>query len=262
MTAAADLDALVAFAHRLADAAGEVHRRYFRTPVAVDTKPDQSPVTIADREAEAAIRELLARHHPGHGIWGEEHGQERLDAEHVWVIDPIDGTKSFITGRPLFGTLIALLHRGRPVLGIIDQAILRERWLGVAGRPTTHNGTAVRTRACPGLAQATLCSTSPYLFAEGYERDAFERLARAVKLPLFGGDCYAYGLLAMGFADLVLEADLEPYDYLALVPVIEGAGGRLTDWQGRPLGLSSDGRVLAAGDDRAHAQALALLAAA
>ena len=226
---------------------------------AVDTKPDQSPVTVADREAEAAIRDLIARHHPEHGVYGEEYGRSGLDAEHVWVIDPIDGTKSFITGRPLFGTLIALLHRGRPVLGLIDQAILRERWLGVAGRPTTHNGTIIRTRACPALAQATLCSTSPYLFAEGHERDAFERLARAVKLPLFGGDCYAYGLLAMGFADLVLEADLEPYDYMAIVPVIEGAGGRLTDWQGQPLGLGSDGRVLAAGDERAHAQALAIV---
>ena len=249
-----------ALAHRLADRAGEIQRRYFRSPVSVETKADQSPVTIADREAEAAMRELIAAACPGHGILGEEHGRERTDAEFVWVLDPIDGTKSFITGRPLFGTLIALAHRGRPVLGLIDQSILHERWVGLAGGGAVHNGRPIRVRPCPRLDDAVLFSTSPRLFKAGAETAAFDRVADRVRLPMFGGDCYAYGLLAMGFADLVVEAGLQPYDFMALVPVIEGAGGLVGDWQGRPLALDSPGQVLAAGDARVHAAAQALLA--
>jgi inositol-phosphate phosphatase / L-galactose 1-phosphate phosphatase / histidinol-phosphatase len=248
-----------ALAHRLADRAGEVQRRYFRTPVAVDTKPDDSPVTVADREAEAAMRELIAAAYPGHGILGEEHGRERLDAEFVWVLDPIDGTKSFITGRPLFGTLVALAHRGRPVLGLIDQTILQERWVGVAGEASAWNGRPIRVRACPRLDDAVLFATSPVMFRGAGESDAFTRLQARVRLPMFGGDCYAYGLLAMGFADLVVEAGLEPYDFMALAPVIEGAGGLVTDWRGRALELGSSGQVIAAGDRQAHAAARDLL---
>lgn len=246
-------------AHRLADRAGEIQRRYFRTPVSVEAKADASPVTVADREAEAAMRELIRAAYPGHGILGEEHGDEALDAEFVWVLDPIDGTKSFITGRPLFGTLIALAHAGRPVLGIIDQAILRERWVGVAGEAAAWNGRPIRARPCPRVEDAVLFTTSPLLFDPGAEREAYERVQARVRLPMFGGDCYAYGLLAAGYADLVVEAGLAPYDFMALAPVVEGAGGRATDWQGRPLALSSSGQVLAAGDARAHAAAAALL---
>jgi len=251
-----------ALAHRLADAAGEVQRRYFRTPVTVETKADQSPVTVADREAEAVIRDLIRAAYPDHGVYGEEHGAERTDAELVWCIDPIDGTKSFITGRPLFGTLIALVEAGRPVLGVIDQAILRERWVGVAGVGTVWNGRPARTRACPALSQATLFATSPRMFATPEERVGFAAVEAAVRLPMYGGDCYAYGLLAAGYADLCVEASLEPYDYMALVPVVEGAGGRLTDWRGGPLGFVGDGRVVAAGDERTHAEALTLLGTA
>jgi histidinol phosphatase-like enzyme (inositol monophosphatase family) len=252
-------DELVDLAHTLADAAGVAQRRYFRTPVSVETKADESPVTIADREAEAAMRELIARRAPGHGVLGEEYGAHGLDAELVWVLDPIDGTKSFITGRPLFGTLIALLRGGVPVLGLIDQAILGERWVGRAGEASTHNGRPIRVRPCPAIGEAVLFVTSPRMFGTGAMRAAYQRVEDRVRLPMFGGDCYAYGLLAMGFADLVVEADLEPYDFLALVPVIEGAGGRVSDWRGRPLGLGSDGRVLAAGDARTHAAAMQLL---
>jgi inositol-phosphate phosphatase/L-galactose 1-phosphate phosphatase/histidinol-phosphatase len=248
-----------ALAHRLADAAGEVQRRYFRTPVTVEAKADQSPVTIADREAEAVIRDLIRAAYPEHGIYGEEHGAERTDAELVWCVDPIDGTKSFITGRPLFGTLIALVEAGRPVLGVIDQAVLRERWVGVAGAGTVWNGRPVRTRPCPSLAQASLFVTSPRMFAAPEERTAFAAVEAAVRLPMYGGDCYAYGLLAAGFADLCVEASLEPYDYMALVPVVEGAGGRLTDWRGGALGFAGTGRAVAAGDKRVHAEALGLL---
>ena len=205
------------------------------------------------------MRRLIGARFPAHGIIGEEYGPERADAEFVWVLDPIDGTKSFISGVPLFGTLIALAQAGRPILGIIDQPILRERWIGANGRPTLFNGAAVRCRPCPALAGATVFSTSPDMF-KGLDADAHARVATSVKLQRFGADCYAYGLLALGFVDLVIEASLKPYDFSAMLPVVEGAGGVASDWQGHKLTLASDGRVLVAGDRRAHQQALALLA--
>jgi inositol-phosphate phosphatase/L-galactose 1-phosphate phosphatase/histidinol-phosphatase len=251
---------LQTFAQRLADAAAEVVRRYYRSPVAVESKGDASPVTIADREAEQAMRDLIRARYPDHGIEGEEFGGERQDAELVWHLDPIDGTKSFITGRPLFGTLVGLSRAGRPLLGVIDQCILGERWLGLAGDGASWNGQPIHVRPCPRLGEAVLYATSPLMFAAGAERAAFERVQRAVRYPLFGGDCYAYGLLALGFADLIVEADLDPHDFMALVPVVEGAGGIMTDWQGQPLGPASDGRIVAAGDRRLHAAALELVA--
>ncbi len=249
----------ITFAGRLANAAGEVLRRYFRTPIAIDDKSDASPVTIADRESEAAMRRLIAAHQPQHGVFGEEQGSDRLDAEFVWVLDPIDGTRAFITGKPSFGVLIALLHQGRPVLGIIDQPIIGERWVGVAGMPTTFQGRHAQVRACPRLDAAYLYTTAPELFV-GDDVAPWARIHDAVKHPRYGADCYAYGLLAIGFVDVVVETTLKPYDYCALVPVIEGAGGIITDWRGQSLGLDSDGRVLACGDRRTHAQALHLLA--
>jgi histidinol phosphatase-like enzyme (inositol monophosphatase family) len=254
-----ELDSLAALAERLAAASGDVIRRYFRTPVGVDQKADDSPVTIADREAEQAIREILVRERPEDGIHGEEHGIERPDAEYLWVLDPIDGTKAFITGRPLFGTLIALLHRGRPVLGLIDQPVTGDRWLGVAGRPTLFNGKVAKTRPCPRLPDALLNVTSPDMFAAD-EFARFDRLRREVRITTYGGDCYGYGLVAAGFVDLVVEAGLKLYDFAALVPIVEGAGGRMTDWQGAALGPGSEGRVIASGDAAVHDAALALLA--
>ncbi len=255
-----ELDHFLSLAIDLADAAGEAIRPHFRQPLAVDDKPDLSPVTIADRAAEMAMRQLIAARFPAHGIIGEEFGRERAEAEYVWVLDPIDGTKSFISGVPLFGTLIALAHQGRPVLGIIDQPISRERWIGAAGHPTTLNGTPIRCRPCPALAGASVFSTSPDMF-KGDDAAAFARVAASAKLVRFGADCYAYGILALGSIDLVIEASLKPYDFSAMVPIVEGAGGIASDWRGMPLSLASDGRVLAAGDRRAHQQALALLAA-
>lgn len=257
--AVAGLDPFIQLAHRLADAAGEIVRPYFRSGLEVIGKDDASPVTIADRDAEAAMRVLIGKAFPDHGILGEEHGAERTDAEYVWVLDPIDGTKSFISGVPLFGTLIALLHRGKPVLGVIDQPILRERWLGAAGRPTTFMGKPAHTRRCAQLGNATLYSTSPDMF-KGPDAPGYAKLRGAVKLPRFGGDCYAYGQLANGHVDIVVEARLQPYDYLAMVPIIEGAGGIFTDWLGKPLGLQSDGRVCAVGDATLHKPVLELLA--
>ena len=249
----------IQLAHALADAAGAVIRPYFRQAVAVIDKEDASPVTVADREAEAAMRRLIAERFPEHGIIGEEYGSDRADAEFVWVLDPIDGTKSFISGVPLFGTLIALLHQGRPVLGIINQPISGERWLGVEGAPTLWNGAEIRTRFCAGVEVATVFTTSPDMF-QGADAESFARVRAAAKLVRYGGDCYAYGLCALGFVDAVVEAQLKPYDYCALVPIIAGAGGVITDWRGQRPGLESDGRILACGDFGLHAQLLELLA--
>jgi histidinol phosphatase-like enzyme (inositol monophosphatase family) len=263
MTAASCPQAFVTLAEAMAAAAGEVTRRYFRTGLDVQDKPDDTPVTLADREAEARLREIVAERHPDHGVVGEEAGSDRPEAEYVWVLDPIDGTRKFITGNPLFGTLIALLHEGRPILGVIDMPMLGERWLGAAGRATRfadrRGVREARVRPCADLADAVLTATTPHMFDEG-EFPAFERVRRAVKTVLYGGDCFAYGALASGHLDLVVEADMDPYDFLALVPVVEGAGGVVTDWRGGALGLETDGRVLAAGDRRVHEAALELLA--
>jgi inositol-phosphate phosphatase / L-galactose 1-phosphate phosphatase / histidinol-phosphatase len=252
------LDGFLALAGELADAAGAAIRPAFRTRLAVDDKPDLSPVTAADRAAEAAMRRLIEARFPAHGIIGEEFGRVREAAELVWVLDPIDGTKSFISGVPLFGTLIALTEGGRPLLGIIDQPISRERWVGAVGRPTTLNGAPIHCRTCRSLAAATLFATTPDMF-KGEDAAAFARVSAAAKLVRFGADCYAYGLVATGFVDLVVEASLKPYDFCAMVAIVEGAGGVASDWQGRALDLASDGRVAIAGDARAHAAALALL---
>ena len=249
------------FAHALADASGEAIRRHFRTPVSVEDKADASPVTVADREAESAMRAMIAERYPSHGIVGEEFGNRGEDAADVWVLDPIDGTRAFIAGKPIFGTLIALLRDGRPVLGIIDQPVLRERWIGAAGIESRFCGDPIRTRSCADIDRAILNTTSPDLF-HGADREAFGRLSAGVRSTLYGGDCYAYGLLAAGHIDLVVEAGLETYDYCALVPVVEGSGGCISDWQGNALRAGSDGRVIASGDRRVHARALELLSGA
>lgn len=246
------------FASSLADTAGEILRRYFRTPMGVDDKADASPVTIADRETEAALRKAINARFPEDGIFGEEMGTERTDAQFVWVLDPVDGTKSFISGKPLFGTLIGIAENGTPAFGIIDQPVTRERWCGGRETKTTLNSASqkVSTRTMPD--QAILYATTPYMF-QGDDRTAFERLAAKVKHPLFGADCYAYGLLASGHADIVCEADLKPYDFFGPAAVVESAGGIITDWEGKPLTLASGGRVLAAATPALHSAALAIL---
>lgn len=234
-------------ANRLADAAGEAIRPFFRARYETDYKSDASPVTEADRAAEAAIRSILEKERPNDGIIGEEYGATREDAERVWILDPIDGTRSFIAGRPIFGTLIALTQAGWPTIGIIDQPIARERWAGMVGKPTTFNGTPVRTRTCRALEDAILASTAPQLFP-GHDAEHFSLLARDCRDTLWGGDCYNYALLASGHVDIVVESGLKLHDIAALVPVVEGAGGRMCDWSGEPIDSDSDGRVIAAGD--------------
>jgi histidinol phosphatase-like enzyme (inositol monophosphatase family) len=245
----------LATARDLVAAARPIARRYFRQRLTVERKADASPVTVADRSIEAELRAILSARHPEHAIFGEEHGAERLGARFTWVIDPIDGTKSFVTGMPLFGTLIALLDHGQPQLGLIDMPMLDELWIGQAGRGTSLNDQPCRTSTCSDPATATLYATSPDMFT-GMELAAFERLSAQVGLRRFGGDCYAYALLAAGHVDLVVEVGLQPYDYLPLVPVIEGAGGVITDWNGQPLGLEADGRAVAAATPALHRWAL------
>ena len=242
--------------------AGAVICPFFRTALGADLKADASPVTIADRTAEQAMRAVLSERLPDHAIEGEEFGVQNAGARYRWVLDPIDGTKAFITGRPTFGTLIALLDGATPILGIIDQPVLGERWIGVAGRPTTFRGPfggVAGCRACPDLGEAELSATSPQIFAGN--RPRWERLVAAVRRTSFGGDCTAYGLLALGHIDVIAEASMKVWDWAALVPVIEGAGGSMTDWAGRALRHDGDGTVLALGDRRLLPGVASLLAA-
>jgi histidinol-phosphatase len=233
----------VSFANHLADAAGEIHRRYFRKPLEIELKPDASPVTRVDKETEGVLRELIEQAYPDHGIAGEEYPAVRQSAEHVWVLDPLDGTKSFLAGMPVFGILISLAHHGHFVLGVIDQPILRDRWVGADGHGTMFNGTPVNTRRCSKLADAVVFLGKPY--------DAkIARLRDEVKWARYGGDCYGYGLLASGFVDLVVDADLDDHDFGALEPVVRNAGGAISDWAGQPLTMGSNGEVIAAGDTR------------
>ncbi len=249
-----EMTGVLDFAQALADAARPIAMRYFRQPVEVETKADHSPVTVADRMIESEMRRMISERFPGHGVFGEEFA-ERIGRDYTWVLDPIDGTRSFITGMPLFGTLIALVRGGDPILGVVDFPALRERWVGRAGEATQVNGQPARTSDCREIAQARCYCTSPDMF-EGDDLQRFEALSRKAAMRRFGGDCYGYALLASGHCDLVVEAGLKPYDYLPLVPVIEGAGGRITDWQGGRLGFESDGRVVAAASEGLLRQAI------
>ena len=248
-----------AFATAIADNARALSLPRFRRPVDVTLKGDMSPVTAVDRGVEAMLRERIELAWPTHGLLGEEYGATRVDAEYVWSIDPIDGTRSFISGWPLWGTLLALLRHGKPVLGVLDMPVLDERWIGHVGRGTTMNGVPCRTRACETLESATLYTTTPDMFTPD-EWARFDRTSRAAYARRFGGDCYGYGMLAAGHIDAVVEANLMPYDYLAIAPVVEAAGGVMTDWEGRALGLDSGGRVVAAATPALHAAIIESLA--
>jgi myo-inositol-1(or 4)-monophosphatase len=251
------------FVEELARVAGEAIRPYFRTALGVEDKSRGTlfdPVTAADRAAEQAMRALIGSTFPDHGIIGEEFGDDRPDAPYVWVLDPIDGTKSFIAGMPAWGTLIGLLKDGAPVYGMMHQPFIGEQFLG-DGASARYRGPAgnrrLSTRPCGSLAEAILFTTSPMLMSE-VERTRYGAVEKRVRLARYGGDCYAYCMVAAGYVDVVIEAGLKAHDIVPLVPIIEGAGGIVTDWRGQsPL---KGGRILAAGDKRVHAEALRLLA--
>ena len=254
------------FARDLADAARPIAISAFRSQIPVQAKSDGSPVTEADRAIERTLRDAIQRRYPAHGLIGEEFGNDRPDAEWTWAIDPIDGTGAFASGLPTFATLIALLHRGSPVLGLIDQPILQERWLGAvfdgippfaefASPADTHQ---IHTSSTPDLENAIGFATTPAMFHGGAET-AWQRLSASLASVRYGVDAYAYGLLALGRIDLVCEASLKPWDYLALDPVIRAAGGVITDWHGRPLTANSGDQVLAAATRPLHRAALELL---
>lgn len=270
------------FVERLADASGEAILPFFRTSLAAEDKAPGGafdPVTEADRAAEIAMRRLIESTFPSHGIIGEEFGDLRADAEYVWVLDPIDGTKSFICGLPLWGTLIGLQHRGRPCYGLMHQPFTRERfsgdgeaayWRGPArhhhvepswkAQPPapTEERRKLQTRSCATLAEATLMTTSPRLIDERL-RDDFFRVEAQTRLSRYGGDCYAYCALAAGHVDLVIETNLNSYDIVALIPIVEGAGGIVTTWDGGPA--AQGGAIIAAGDRRVHEAAMRALSA-
>lgn len=256
----------IAFAHRLADAAGEVIRPYFRKRIEIADKGASKgtvfdPVTEADRRAEEAIRALIERERPEDGVLGEEFGERPGSSGLRWVLDPVDGTRAFINGRHEWGSLIALERDGRPLLGIVDQPVLGERFIGVNGRANVFvRGieAPLHVRNCAAIGDAILCATHPYAYFEADERAAFRRVSGAVKMSRFGGDCYIFGLMALGFADLIIESHLHRWDVAALIPLIEGAGGIITNWQGGDC--SDGGQLVAAGDAGVHAQALKLLA--
>jgi len=255
--------ATIEFAHRLADAAGEVIRPYFRRHIDVVDKGEKAfdPVTAADRGAEEALRKLIGRERPDDAILGEEYGHTPGTSGRTWVLDPVDGTRAFITGRHTWGTLIALEEDGKRVLGIIDQPVLRERFIGFGGRTEMHIEGAVshlETRKCERLADAIVSTTHPWGYFNDAEREAFEAMANAARMSYFGGDCYAYALLAMGYIDLIAESSLRAWDVAALIPVVEGAGGVVSDWNGNPV-PTEGGHLIAAGDPRVHAEALKML---
>ena len=254
------------FANELADASGKVIRKYFRTKMTVEDKADESPVTVADRQTETVMREMISAKYPEHDILGEEHGYVSTGSKWKWVLDPIDGTRSFVAGMPIFGTLISLLEDEVPQFGIIDIPIMSERWVGIRNKesvfyPDQHGG---KPQPCKvsgqnKVEQSILYSADPAMFNPS-QKPLFDRIAAQVKMVRYGGDCYSYGLLASGHIDLVVEADLKIYDVMALVPVIENAGGVITNWQGNnSFDDDWDGCLVASASPELHAQALSLL---
>lgn len=247
-----------AFAGQLADASGAIIRDAARGAPIVEAKGDNSPVTLIDKAVEDRLRAMIEEKHPGHGIIGEERGVSAPDEELKWVIDPIDGTLPFLAGFPVFGTLIALVHGEVPVLGIIDMPVTGERWMGGEGMATTWNGEPVSTRACENLSDALMSTSNPDFYS-GDDRPALDRMRAATRWRVYGGSCMAYGRIAEGRIDVGIDVNYDIHDFLALVPVIAGAGGVITDWDGEPLDINSGGRFIASGDMRVHEQAMKLL---
>lgn len=240
-------DEFIAFAGDLADANGRHALSYFQTPLEVIHKADDSPVTVADKDGEKLMRRMIREAWPAHGIMGEEFPPEGEDAEYVWLLDPIDGTAAFVAGMPMFGMLITLLHHRRPILGVIDHPALRQRWIGARGHDTLFDGKLAHVRSCARLEDAVvLCAGPNYFF--GTDRMRFMALSDRVRIVTYGGFAYSYGLLAAGFCDIVVDGGMKPHDYMPLLPIVEGAGGLVTDWHGGSMGWGSMEEIVVVGD--------------
>jgi inositol-phosphate phosphatase/L-galactose 1-phosphate phosphatase/histidinol-phosphatase len=245
------LEEFIPFVHLLADESEKVIMNYFRQSFKIERKDDNSPVTIADKNTEKTIRDFINQKYPNHGIIGEEFDEIKLDSEFTWVIDPIDGTHSFIAGHKDFGTLIALLRNKKPILGIINCPAHQERWVGIQGQPTTLNGNIIKTSKIQRLKDSYVFTSGLY-FEDKIFRTGFDKIIKKTKYHRFGGDCYMYGMLASGLIDIVFEDTLKIYDYMALVPVIEGAGGVVTDKYNQEISLNSGGSIIASANSELH----------
>jgi inositol-phosphate phosphatase / L-galactose 1-phosphate phosphatase / histidinol-phosphatase len=255
---------LINFSNYLADISATLAKKYFRSQITGEfEKEDNSPVTKADREIEKLIRDEIEKKYPNHGIIGEEFGNKNINADYVWILDPIDGTSSFIIGRPLFGTLISLTFKGKAILGIVNQPINNERWVGIADQGSFFNGAKIQTRKCSELSNAVMCASSSFYFKDE-DSKMFEELCTLTKYQklggvIYGGDCYSYASLASGFIDIVMDPGLQVYDYAALQPIISEAGGVVTDWQGNDPNLQSNVKLIACGDKKLHEKIIKLI---
>ena len=254
-----NLDDLVSFANYLSDESAKIIKQYFRKSMDIENKEDESPVTIADKNTELKIRELISAKFPNHGILGEEFESKDIEAEYLWVVDPIDGTRSFIAGHKDFGTLIALLHNKKPIIGIINCPIHEERWVGIHGQHTTMNGQRVNTSKKENLDQSYLSSTGLYMFENDDFKRGFEKIIDKTRYHRFGGDCYNYGMVASGYIDIVIENMLKAHDYMALIPIIQGAGGTITDKFGEMINFNSDGSVIVSANGKLHRQIIDII---
>lgn len=246
-------------ANRFANISRAIISEEIYRPREFTVKSDATPVTPIDQKVERALRAAIKEAYPDHGIVGEEYGNLNPDAEYVWVVDPIDGTMAFIAGLPTFSTLIALTWRGSPILGVMDAPMTKERWIGINGVGTTLNGKAIQSRPCKALGTAFAHTSSPLYFESANDIAAYDRIKNAVEFLIFGGGCHAFGRVADGCVDVAFETAHDIHDYLALVPIINNAGGVISDWQGNPLTLSSGSRFLACGDQPVHDLALEML---
>lgn len=253
-----NLDELINFSKHLADESEKLIKNYFRTSLNIESKEDKSPVTLADKEVELKIRDLINKKYPSHGILGEEFDSQNVDSEFLWVIDPIDGTRSFIAGHKDFGTLIALIHNGKPIIGIINCPMHNERWIGIIDKKTTMNDGVVKTSNTTSVNKSYFCTSGLYLENEHFKKSC-DKIIKQTKYYRLGGDCYMYGMIASGLIDIVLEDTLKIHDYMALIPVIEGAGGIVTDKYGQPITINSDGSILATANKALHNQIIDII---
>ncbi len=254
---------IINFSQHLADISEAIAQKYFRQQNGEIAKEDDSPVTKADRKIEQVIRAAIEKKFPDHGIIGEEFGDKNVEADFVWILDPIDGTSSFIIGRPIFGTLIGLTYKGKAVLGIMNQPISRERWIGIEGQNSFFQGKKISTRNCTKISDAVMCASSPFHFQNGEEK-ILQKISALTKYQrlggvIYGGDCYSYASLACGFVDIVIDTGLKVYDYAALLPIIENAGGIVTDWRGNDLKLQSDVQLVACANKKLHQEVLKII---